>query len=450
MRERTIRRDYRVKMPEPAQTNGRTRIVIVGGGFSGAYCAAELDRKLRGKNVDVLLINGTNYFVFYPLLVECGTGALQPRNALVSLRSFFRHGRFMCARATKIDVHKREVTVRVGEGLPDETIQADHLVLALGSVTLMPPIPGLRDHAFEMKSLADAISLRDRAIHMLELASFVNDDNLRRELLHFVVVGGSFTGVETAGEFHAYMKKAARFYPRLDPSMVRMTIIDRGDRLLKALDPRLSEYTRRHFERRGIDVKLGRTITHVEARSCTLDDGSTLATRTVIWAAGVAPHPLIASIDVPTERGWIVCEPDGRIKGFNQVWGVGDCAANPDPTGKPYPATAQHAVREGKHAARMIANTLRGLKTEPLVYKTQGSLAAFGRFDAVAQVAGIRIAGFLAWFMWRTVYLMKMPGIVKRIQVALDWTVDFLPRDYVELGVHRVRRANPAEPSAMP
>jgi NADH dehydrogenase len=281
----------------------RTRVVVVGGGFAGAYCARRLEQRLRAKPVDVLLIDRHNYFVFHPLLVECGTGALQPRNAIVSIRSFLRRTRFIMGDVASIDLARSTIDLRTGADETSRTITYDHLVLAPGSTTLMPPIPGLREHAYEMKSLADAVSLRDRAVQLLEQAALTEDAASRAAALRFVVIGGGYTGVETAGEFHAYLRKAARTYRGIDPAEINLTLIDRGDRLIKQLDPRLSEYTRSHLIRRGIDVRLKTSVNSIELEACVLHDGTRLPTRTVVWCAGVAPSPLLRDIDLPTAAG---------------------------------------------------------------------------------------------------------------------------------------------------
>jgi NADH:ubiquinone reductase (H+-translocating) len=426
--------------------NNRRRIVILGGGFAGAYCAQELDRRLDGAEVEVVLLNRHNYFIFYPLLVETGVGGLSPWSTVVPIRAFCRRARFIMGELEDVDLDRQEVVYRItGEDQP-RTLGYDQLVVALGSVTNLPPVPGLREHGYEMKSLAHAVGLRDRAIQLLEIASQVDDPKRRRELLTMVVVGGSFTGVEVAGEFNAYFREAARVYPRITQEDVRMVLIERGDRVLKVLDQELGDWAGAHLRRHGVELRLESSVTRIESDCCYINGSECIPTNTVIWCAGVSAPPIMQKVEVPRDRlGYILCERDGRVKGYSNVWGIGDCAVNPDTAGHGYPATAQHAVQEGTLAARNIVRAMRGRSTEPIDIKSKGTLAAFGHFDAVAKVGKLRLTGFPAWFLWRTAYLMKMPTWRKKLRVAWDWTADLLfPREYVELGLHRLIRAAPA------
>ncbi len=429
--------------PRPSRRN---RVVIVGGGFAGAYCARELERLITREQADVLLIDRHNYFVFYPLLVEAGTGALEPSNAVVSIRSFLKRTRFLMADVASIDVAGKSLDVVLPDLNERRRIEFDHLVLAVGSVTKMfSTVPGLREHAYEMKTLGQAVALRDRAVQLLEQADTCVDPVCRRRLLHMVVVGGGFTGVEVAGEFHEYMRTVARRYPNLDPGEVRMTLIDINDRILKMLDHSLSDWATQHLRKRGIDIVLKNSVSEVRADGALLRDGRFIEAATVIWTAGLSPPPLLGSIDLPKDRGWLIAERDCRVKGHREIWAIGDCAVNPDPQGDAYPATAQHAVQLGVACARNIARAIKGKPTQPTKLVNRGTLAAFGRYDAVARVYGVKLTGFIAWFLWRTIYLMKMPGLRRGLRVAWDWTADLLfDRDYVELGVHRMLRGNPS------
>ncbi len=411
-------------------------MVILGGGYAGAYCAQALERRL-GKAADILVIDRQNYFIIFPLLVEAGTGALEPRHAVVAIRAFLKRASFRMTRVMGLDTERREVLCRDPESGRENRVGYDHLVVALGSTTMLPPVPGLREHAMQMKSMGDAVALRDRAIQMLELAQ--NDPARRAALLHFAVVGANFTGAEVAGELDAFLRTAVKRYPALTRRDFKITLIDRADRILSALDPSLSEYARLNLARRGIDIKLHESVSAIDANSATLASGQRIETHTTVWAAGIAPSPAVAKLGLPMDqRGYVICERDLRVRGFQNIWGVGDCAVKTDAQGHPYPATAQHAVREGAHAARNIAAVLRGRPTKPCDIKSQGSLAALGCRTGVATVFGIKFSGFAAWWLWRTVYLMKMPGLGRKVRVALDWTLDlFFPRDDVQLGVHR-------------
>lgn len=417
------------------------RIVILGGGFGGAYCAQALRRRLRGLDAEVLLIDKQNYFVFYPLLVEAGTGSLEPRHAVVSLRAFLGDATFRMAEVTGVDPTAQRVFYRSClDGQPG-TVRYDHLVVALGSVTNLPPVPGLREHGFGIKSLADAVALRDRAIQMLELADAAEDAGRRRALLHFVVVGGNFTGVEVAGELTTFLRQATKTYRHLAPEDITVTLIELTGRILHPLGADLSAYALRQMERCGTRIVLNESVTCIRPHEVLLASGRTLATHTVVWCAGIAPNPLLADLSFPKDtRGYLLTERDLRVPGRANVWAIGDCAVNPGPDGAAYPATAQHAVQQAYHAAADIARVLRGRPTRPTAIASKGSLAAIGCRAGVAKVLGLKVSGFLAWWLYRTVYLLKMPGLARKVRIALDWTMDLLfPRDYVQLSVHRRR-----------
>lgn len=416
-------------------------VVIVGGGFAGAYCARELERRLRRNEARVTLINRNNYFVFTPLLVEAGTGALEPRHAVIPLRQFLRRTRLQTADVAGIDGNAREVGLRRMDG-SERTLAYDHLVLALGSVTRMPDVPGLREHGFCMKSLADAVALRDRAVGLLELANETDDVERRKAMLTFVIVGGNYTGVEVAGEFNEFLVEATRRYENLSPEDVRIVLVEREPRILGILDESLARYASDRLQRRGVELQLENTVARIEDDGTELQRGGRIPAWTTIWAAGVAPNPLLSRLDLPLDqRGYIQCHPDLRVEGENNVWGIGDCALNPDPQGDPYPPTAQHAIREGRQAAQNIVRTLRNQPTKPLVYHSRGMMAPLGHHQAVARVLGCKLSGLPAWVLWRTVYLMKMPGFGRSLRVMIDWTLDwFFRRDYVQLGIHGTHR----------
>ena len=428
-------------MIEMARNERIPRIVIVGAGFGGAYCAQALERKLRPGEAEVVLLDRNNFFVFYPLLVEAGTGSLQPRHAVVSIRSFLKRARFLMAETVGVDVEAERIQYRLAGDEAESSLDYDHLVLALGSVTRMPPVPGLAEHAYEMKSLRDAVALRDRAVRLLERANAADSEEKRRALLHMVVVGANFTGAEVAGEFAAYLREASRSYPNISADECRVTIVELADRILGALDEDLSRFAQTELERRGVTVRLRSSVARIDAEKVVLDGGEEIAAHTTIWCAGIAAPPPLRGAALPVdERGYLLCEPDTRIRGRDNVWGIGDCAVNLDAHGNSFPATAQHAVREAKQLAGNLVATLRGEATKPMNYESAGTLAALGCRSGVARVFGVKLSGFWAWFLWRGVYLMKMPGAGRRLRVAMEWALDLLfRRDYVELGLSRPR-----------
>jgi NADH dehydrogenase len=432
----------RTSGPLDTKPPGVVRIVILGGGFAGAYCVQHLENALRWRSelrerVEVVLIDRNNYFAFSPLLVEAGTGSLQPSHAVVGLRRFCRRARFVAGEIRDFDLDAKTVDYQVVGETGICQLEYDHLVLSMGTVTLKPPVPGLKEHGYEMKNLSDAIALRDRVVRLLEQANAIDDVDKRRELLTLTVVGGGFTGIETVGEFDQYLRKAVRYYPRLTEDDVKVVLLNRGDRLLGSLHEDLGEWTRQHLIKRGIDVKMNTEAKAIHEDTVELSDGTELRARTVVWCAGIAPNPSVKFFDVPTDkRGYILCERDCRVTGYDDVWGLGDASVNPQADGAAYPATAQAAVRQAKFCARNIVALLEGRETKPANFADLGQLAAFGHGDAVAETFGLRITGWPAWFMWRSIYLMKMPGLGRKIKVAMDWTLDlFTRRDFVELGL---------------
>ena len=414
------------------------RVVIVGGGFGGAYAAQTLAKKRRS-DLEVVLIDRQNFLLFYPLLIEAGVGNLEPRHVTVPIRQFLnKNVQFLMAEVEAIDLSAQRVQFRLPDIDRQETLHYDHLILAPGSATKMPPIPGLKEHAFELKSLKDSIEFRDRGIRLLELANAIDDPKERQAFLRIVIVGSNFSGIELAGEYHEFLQDQSESYSNLDPEDVEVVVVEYGARILPAIDADLAAFARRNLERRGLRILTGTTLTEVRGDSVTLTTGEIVATKTTVWCAGITPSPLLDHIlELPRDdKGFIFCETTSRVEGFSNVWAIGDSARIADAEGKPYLATAQNASRQGPVAA---ANILRSLANEPLrpfVFNSLGSLAAIGCRTAVARVFGIKLSGFVAWWLFRTVYLMKMPSWSRRIRIIIDWTLSlFFRQEPVQLGV---------------
>ena len=420
-------------------STNKQKIIILGGGFGGAYCAQILERKLVKERAEIILIDRNNYFLYYPLLIEAGTGSLEPRHAVVSIRSFLKHTTFIMGEVVHVSSEDQKVYYQLFDSDITQELECDQLVISIGSVTNLPDIPGLKSFGYEIKSLSDAVFLRDRAIQLLETANALTDPIEKKALLHFVVVGANFTGVEVAGEFDVFLKEASKVFSNVDANECKISLIELSKRILPALDEDLSYYAMSRLQKRGIDILLETTVKNVDEEQVILDDGEILKTHTVVWCAGIAQNPLIKNLPFPLDqRGYILCEDNLQVKGYQNVWAIGDCAVNPDSEGKPYPATAQHAVGQGKHLARNLVRVLQNKPTIPCNLSSQGALAALGCRTAVAKIFGIKLSGFTAWFLWRTVYLFKMPGMARRVRIALDWTMELLfKRDFVQLGVHR-------------
>lgn len=412
---------------------------MLGAGFGGAYCAQELGKRLP-EDWDLTLIDRNNYLLFYPLLVEAGVGNIEPRHVVVPLRYFMKRGERRMAEVERVDLQARTILVRNAEQETEDSISFDHLVIALGSVTRLPDIPGLKTYGFQLKSLGDAIGLRDRAVRLLEAANATADPAARKEMLGFAVVGSNFTGIEVAGEFHDFLTDAVRSYPNLKAEDVRVTVIEMAPRILPALDEDLAKFAHDHLTKRGLRILTGTSVTEVAEHHICLTSGETLPVRTLVWAAGIAPSPLLGKIKgLPLDqKGFIRCGRDFTVEGLTAVWAVGDSAFVPDKDGKPHAATAQNATRMGVACAMNLVNSIQGLPLRPFNFGGLGSLAALGCRTAVAKVFGLKISGFLAWWMYRTVYLGKIPSLGRKIRIVTDWTVDlFFRRDPVELGLHR-------------
>jgi NADH dehydrogenase len=431
----------------PNFAGAQKRAVILGGGFGGAYAAQSLCRKLDS-TWEIVLTDRNNFLLFYPLLIEAGVGNIEPRHVVVPLRNFLKGHKgaeFRMGEVTSVDLRQQQVEY-MPLGTEDAVhIHYDQLVLALGSITKMPPIPGLREHGYEMKSLIDGVNMRDRGIRLLELANSIEDKNLRRELLRVVVVGSNFTGIEFAGEYQDFMTDARRSYDNVHRDELGMMVLEYADRILPAIDEDLAEYAREHLAKRGLDIRTKTSITEVAKDHVILTDGKRVPTHTVVWCAGIAPNPMLAEIkDLPRdEKGYIECEQSLRVKGFENVWAIGDSAKVLDPSGKPYAATAQNATRQGQVVGSNIAYALRNQPLKDFSFNPVGSLAALGCRSAVAKVFGIKLSGFLAWWLYRTVYVMKMPSWSRRIRIVMDWTVDlFFAREPVQLGIRKLGAAN--------
>jgi NADH:quinone reductase (non-electrogenic) len=429
-----------------------TRIVVLGGGFGGIAAAAELDRRLaKRRDVEVTLVNADNFFLFTPMLHEVAASDLDITHIVNPIRKLLKHASFFCGEVEAIDLERKRVQVHHGDDPHHHEIEFDHLVVALGSVTNFHGLPGLEERALTMKSLGDAIGLRNRIIASLEEADFECCAAKRRRLLTFVVAGGGFAGVETAAGVHDFVLDALRFYRNLAPEHVRVVLVHSGEVILPELSPKLGAYAQRKLAARGVDVRTQSRVAALDDGGVHLASGETIESCTLVWTAGTSPHPMLAGLPCPTERGRIVVDECLRVPGHSGVWAVGDCAVVPDPlTGRPHPPTAQHALREGRALARNLACEVLGRGSpRPFRFRTIGQLASIGRRTGVAQIFGVNFSGFVAWWMWRTIYLSKLPRAEKKVRVALDWTLDLLfSKDLVRFDTGRSPRASEADARA--
>jgi NADH dehydrogenase len=405
----------------------QSKILILGGGFGGLYTALELEKQLGSEpDVEITLINRDNFFLFTPMLHEVAASDLDSSNIVNPIRKMLRKTQFFVGEIEAIDLARRKVVVSHGiDGAHPHELQYDHLVLALGSVTNFYDIPGVADVALSMKTLEDAVRLRDRLIEQLEEVDFECSTLPPEQLLTFVVAGGGFAGVETIAAINDFLRDALPFYRNLKEEMLRLVLVESHSTILPELGEELGHYARSKLEQRGIEFRLGVKITGASAQAVLLSDGTMLSARTLVWTAGTAPCPLIETLACEKQRGRVVVKNDLALPGFPRVWALGDCAAVLDEaTGGYYPATAQHALRQGRILGRNIAATIRGKATHRFEFKTIGQLAAIGRRTGVAQIFGFKFSGFVAWWLWRTIYLAKLPRLEKKLRVALDWTLD--------------------------
>jgi NADH dehydrogenase len=422
--------------PPPTSPTSKTRVLILGGGFGGLYAALHLDRTIaKDADVEITLINETNFILFTPMLHEVAASDLDMTNIVNPIRKMLRHVKFIEAIVEKIDLPAKTVTIAYALPRQHREVTYDKLLIAVGSQTKFFDGAGLRENAITMKSLGDAVFLRNRMIALLESASIELDEDLRKRQLTFVMAGGGFTGVETIGAMNDFLRDALKFYPNLKIDQFKVILAHPGKVLLPEFSEKLGIYTEKKLRESGIDVRMHTKVTGFTDYHVQLDPGEPIPAMTLIWSAGVTPPPEIEALPVKKEKGRIVVNACMESEEFPGVWAVGDCAAIPDSkTGKPFPATAQHAMRQGKAAGKNIAFSLRNIPQRPFRYTTLGQLAAIGQRRGVANILGVNFSGFFAWFLWRTLYLSKLPRLEKKVRVALDWTLDvFFSKDIVQI-----------------
>jgi NADH dehydrogenase len=411
----------------------KKRIVILGGGFGGVHAAMHLEKLLAANHrAEICLVSHDNFFLFTPMLHEIAASDLEITNIVNPLRKLLPDVEVMVGEVDHINLAAREVLVSRDSCNCLQRICYDHLVIALGSVTNFYNLEGVADLAVPMKSLSDAVRLRAQILRHLEQANSESDATLRQSLLTFVVAGGGFAGVETVAALNDFVREALPFYPSVREEMLRVILVHSGPVILPELGEALGQYTQKVLTGRGVDIRLNARVKGVTEQNISLVDGFSIPTRNLVWTAGTAPSPIISSLPCAKERGRLLVDQFLRVPDWPDVWAVGDCAFVPDirNPGKSHPPTAQHAIREGEVVARNIAAVIGGRLLKSFSFKTIGLLASIGRRMGVARIFGFNFSGFLAWWMWRTVYLSKLPGWDKKIRVAFDWTLDLLfPKD---------------------
>jgi NADH dehydrogenase len=433
----------------PQSSSFHFDIVIAGGGFAGVYCARTLAREFRGSAKQrVALISDQNFLVFQPMLAEVAGSALSPRHVVNPLRRLCPDITVLRGVIGSVDLPGRSFTVNAGDYTSDLKIGFEHLVLAMGSVVDLSRVPGMPEHALVMKNLGDALKLRAAIIDRFEEANIEPDPGKQRRLLTIVVVGGGYSGVETAGQILDLALEMSDSYSHIRREQVSLVLVHSGDHLLPEISASLGRYAEENLRRRGVDIRLNTRVNSMTPSRAMLSDGGMIETHTVISTVGNAPNPLITALckanNLACEKGRLITDDKLRVAGQERLWAAGDCAAVPMPAERapktapsPFeprfycPGTAQFAVRQGQLLGRNLAAVLGGdAPLKSFAFTGLGELAAIGHRAAVAEILGMQFQGFLAWWLWRSIYLMKLPGLERKLRVLFDWTLDlFFKRD---------------------
>lgn len=433
----------------PTPQARRPSILIIGGGLVGLTTAWRLQRELNAGDADVTLVNPQNYMVYQSLLPEVASGMLEPTDVVVPLRRTLNRTRIIVGRLTGLDTDRRVATVEPIEAEPRK-FTYDHLVLALGSDTKMLPVPGLAENAVGFTTVPEALFLRDHVLSRLEAAAHSTDEQARRRALTFVFIGGGYSGVEALGELQAMAYKASRLYPTISPRDQHWVLIEATGRILPMVDEDLADNATKALQRRGVDVRLETTMDSAEDGVLRLSDGDELRADTLVWAAGVAPNPLLADLGLPlNDTGAVEVDGTLRVKGTDGVWAAGDCAAVPDLVdGGTCPPSAQYALREARQLAKNLAASVRGKQLEPFRYNQRGEMLTLGHHNGVAQVFNYHLHGTLPWYLRRLYHVGRVPSVRRKVQVWADWSLRLLlGRDVVSLGALR-RPEQPLEEAA--
>jgi NADH dehydrogenase len=406
------------------------RVVVIGGGFAAVQFAKTLRSKLRASECDILLFNRENHMVFHPLLADVAGASINADAAAAPLRQMLPGVECRTERVQRIDLASSEIEFDDGNGALTR-LHYDHVVIACGAESNLGIIPGMADHAFAFKVMRDAILLRQHIVRQMESAEATTDPDLRRWHLRFIIVGAGFSGVEVAGEINELVRSSTRFYRNFRKEDVVVSLVHSQDQLLPEVAPRLREFARKRMEKAGITMLLNTRAVAATHEGVELNDGRMLTGATVVCTIGTATSPIVQALDVAKERGRIRTTPEMRIEGQTNAWAIGDCAYIINAfDNKPAAPTGQFAERQGRQAALNVVRILQAKPTQPFRFKALGQLCSIGGYEAVAEMLGVHVSGFLAWLMWRGVYLFKLPTWSRRIKVALDWSWDVLfPRD---------------------
>jgi NADH dehydrogenase len=432
-------------VPAADDNSPTKRIVILGGGFAGMTAAECLESELqRDPSVAITLVSETNALLFTPMLAEVAGSSLEPSHISTPLRTTLHRTEFIRGRVTGVDLENKRVSLDAGAdaaGSCQSELSYDHLVFALGAVSNYLGLSNVQKLAFDFKSLIDAIRIRNHVIEMFERADRERDEEARKPLLTFVIAGGGFAGVELAGALNDFARGILADYPSLRREDVRVVLVHARDRILPELSESLGRYAQRRMELRGVEFRLNTRLADAREGVVVLSDGE-IPAETLVWTAGTAPNPLTKTLPLEKDkRGALIVDKTLAVPDHAGIWALGDCAAVVDAkSGKPCPPTAQFALREAATLAKNVRLSLEGKQARGFHFDSLGALCVVGHQTACAELTipfardkAMRFSGLLAWFMWRGIYLGKLPGLERKIRVLVDWTVElFFPKDIVQ------------------
>ncbi|MBX3134787.1 FAD-dependent oxidoreductase [Candidatus Obscuribacterales bacterium] len=410
----------------------KATIVILGGGFAGVKCAKTLRKLLPKEQYRLVVFNRENHMVFHPLLAEVASAAIQTKHVAAPLRQLLHGVKCRTEEVINVDLDKNFIEYEAYDRTRRQMFY-DHLVIACGNRANFGIVPGMDEQAFPLKNVGDALKLQAHIIDMMEKAEVCDDPRKRDWYLTFTVIGGGFSGVEVAGEINEFVRKSSKFFETLTGDMITVNLIHSGQQILPEVNSSLRDFAQREMEKHGVKFHLGVRAVQASREGVTLDSGALIPSATIVCTIGTTPHPLVARLPVENIKGRIATTKDMNVPGFRNVWAIGDCAAVPnEASGQLSPPVAQFAERQGVQLAHNIVNSINGKPTKPFSHVSQGSLCAIGGHNAVAEIQGMLFSGFIAWFMWRAIYLFKLPSLVQRIKVGIEWFCDLVfPRDLV-------------------
>lgn len=423
-----------------------TKILILGGGFGGVEVLQKLQNVFQNDvGIDITLVSKDNFFLFTPMLPEVSSGMIETRHIVTPVRVFCKRARFYEANVQSIDLEKKEIMIAHVIGRQTNTntmcyhkLEYDYLVLAMGSKTNFFGMQDVEMNSFTIKSVGDAMAIRNHVINMLEQADMEHENSeLKKTLMTFVVVGGGFAGVETVGELNDFLRDSIKdFYHNIDEKDIRIILVNAGGRLLPEVSDDLAEFGLQKLRESGVEVMLNTRVASVTTETVTLSSGLTIPTHTTVWTGGITSNQLIANLQCDHDKsGRIVVNNNLELPKHPGVFSIGDSACVMDPnTGKPYPPTAQHALRQGSVCAYNIVSAIKGRRKIEFSYKTKGMMAKIGKRNGVGILFGYKVQGFAAWWMWRSYYLANLPTADKKLRVMADWAIDlFFRRDVTRL-----------------